>query len=99
MQPQTRMDSPALLVPGAYKALSALAAAAKQAGPPEEIIHMVHLRVSQINGCSFCVDMHSVEMKRGGADDRKIYGVGAWRESPHFSDAERAALELAEALT
>jgi AhpD family alkylhydroperoxidase len=59
----------------------------------------MHLRASQINGCGFCVDMHAREMKKSGASDDRIFGVAAWRESPYFSDRERAALDLCEAVT
>ena len=60
---------------------------------------MVHLRASQINGCSLCVAMHSRELKKAGESDDRIYAVAAWREAPWFTDAERAALALTEATT
>jgi AhpD family alkylhydroperoxidase len=60
---------------------------------------LVHLRASQINGCSVCVDMHSRELKAKGESDERIWAVGAWRETPFFTEAERAALELTEAVT
>jgi AhpD family alkylhydroperoxidase len=59
----------------------------------------VHLRVSQINGCSVCVEMHSHELRAAGEPDERIWGVAAWREAPYFSESERAALALAEAVT
>jgi AhpD family alkylhydroperoxidase len=59
----------------------------------------VHLRASQINGCSVCVDMHSRELKKAGETDDRIFTVAAWREAPYFTDAERAALALTEAVT
>ena len=59
----------------------------------------MHLRASQINGCSYCVEMHARELKEAGASDERIWGVAAWRETPDFDDAERAALALTEALT
>lgn len=94
-----RMQNPAVVVPGAMQALFALGTAAKKAGVPMKTLYMVYLRASQINGCGFCVDMHSREMKRAGEPDERIFGVAAWRESPYFTDEERAALALAEAVT
>ena len=60
---------------------------------------LVRIRASQINGCAFCVDMHSVDAQRAGEDDRRIFALAAWRESPFFDARERAALELTEAMT
>ncbi len=60
---------------------------------------MVHLRASQINGCSVCVDMHARELKQAGESDDRIFAVAAWRDTPYFTDAERAALALTEAVT
>jgi AhpD family alkylhydroperoxidase len=81
------------------KALLALSKAAQSGAVPETTHTLIHLRVSQINGCSLCVDMHARELKDAGEKDERIWGVGAWRESPYFSDAERAALALAECVT
>jgi len=66
---------------------------------PETTAMLVVLRASQINGCSVCVDMHSRELKAAGEPDERIFTVAAWREAPYFTDAERAALALAEAAT
>lgn len=63
------------------------------------LLHLVDLRVSQINGCAFCVDMHSKEAKIDGERELRLYHLAVWRESPLFSDRERAALEWAEAVT
>ena len=60
---------------------------------------MVHLRASQINGCSFCAEMHSRELQDAGEPEQRIWTVAAWREAPYFTEAERAALALTEALT
>ncbi len=81
------------------KALHELSKAAQAGTVAPTTHHLIHLRVSQINGCSVCVDMHAREMKDAGESDEKIWAVGAWRESPHFDDAERAALALAESVT
>src|SRR5579871_1237295 len=96
---QPRIDNPALTLPGAMKALQGLAKAAKAAGVPETTHYLVQLRASQINGCSVCVDMHSREMRAAGEPDQRIFMVSAWREAPYFTDAERAALALTEAVT
>jgi len=93
------MQNPAVVVPDAMQALFALGTAAKKAGVPLRTLNLVYLRASQINGCGFCVDMHSREMKRAGETDERIFGVAAWRESRYFTDEERAALELTEAVT
>jgi AhpD family alkylhydroperoxidase len=96
---QARMTQPVMVLPEAMKALHALSKAAQSGTVPETTHQLVHLRVSQINGCSVCVDMHARELKEAGEKDERIWGVGAWRESPYFGDAERAALALAECLT
>ena len=96
---QARMTHPVTVLPDAMKALLALNKAAQAGTVPHTTHALVHLRVSQINGCSVCVDMHARELKDAGEKDERIWGVGAWRESPYFSDAERAALALAECVT
>ena len=96
---QARIDSPALTVPGALEALQGLANAVKHSGIPETTLYLVELRASQINGCSICVDIHSRQLKLAGESDARIFSVAAWRESPYYSDEERAALALTEAAT
>ena len=63
------------------------------------LLHLVKFRVSQINGCAYCLDMHSKDLRAEGEDEQRLYLLSAWRESPFYSDRERAALEWAEALT
>ena len=96
---QPRMRNVAALVPDAMHALHSLSKAAKRGGLPPTTSFLVHLRASQINGCSFCAEMHSRELKEAGEADERIWTVAAWREAPYFTDAERAALALTEALT
>ena len=96
---QPRMKHPALILPEAMQALLALSKAAETDGLPLVTRKLVELRASQINGCGFCVDMHARELKKAGEADKRIYAVAAWRESPYFTDAERAALALTEAAT
>ena len=96
---QPRIENPAITVPGALPAFQKLAAAVRRTGVPATTLHLVEVRASQINGCSVCLDMHSREMKASGEPYERIFMVGAWREAPYFSDAERAALALTEATT
>ena len=96
---QARMNHPVYVLPDAMKALHALSKSAESGTIPPALHQLMHLRVSQINGCSVCVDMHARELKNLGESDERIWAAGAWRESPHFSDAERAALDLAEHVT
>jgi AhpD family alkylhydroperoxidase len=93
------MNNPAVVIPGALEALQKLGTTVLSAGLPETTLFLVEARASQINGCSVCLDMHSRELKAAGEPDERIFMVGAWRESPYFSDAERAALALTEAAT
>jgi AhpD family alkylhydroperoxidase len=96
---QARMTHPVMVLPDAMKALLALSNAAQSATVAPTTHQLIHLRVSQINGCSVCVDMHARELKNLNEKDERIWGVGAWRESPMFTSAERAALDLAEHVT
>jgi len=96
---QARMTNPIMVLPDALKALLALDKATANDDVSYVTRKLVHLRASQINGCSVCVDMHSHELKKAGESDKRIFAVGAWREAPYFTDAERAALALAEATT
>ena len=96
---QSRIENPAVIVPGALAALQKLGASARSAGVPDTTLALVEVRASQINGCSVCLDMHSRELRAAGEPDERIFMVGAWREAPYFSDAERAALALTEATT
>ena len=96
---QARIKNPALSVPGALEALQQLGTSAKTAGIPETTLYLAHLRASQINGCSVCVDIHSRELEHVGESSERIHTLAAWRETPYFSDAERAALALTEAAT
>jgi AhpD family alkylhydroperoxidase len=93
------MNNPAMVVPDAMQALYALGAAAEKGGVPSATTGLVHLRASQINGCSVCVDMHPRLMKKAGETDERLFAVAAWRDAPYFTDAERAALALTEAVT
>jgi AhpD family alkylhydroperoxidase len=93
-----RMTNPAFAVDGAMDALNAVAKTISRARVPLSR-ELVHLRASQINGCSVCVDMHAKAARRSGESEERVFAVAAWRETPYFTDAERAALALTEALT
>ncbi|MBB4651603.1 AhpD family alkylhydroperoxidase [Aminobacter niigataensis] len=93
------MNNPALVLPEALKALQALNKATEIDSLPEVTRMLIHLRASQINGCSVCVHMHSLELRKAGQKDERIFAVAAWRDTPWFSEAERAALALTEAVT
>jgi AhpD family alkylhydroperoxidase len=84
----------------AFQALGQVALdAANSAGVPRSTIELIGLRASQINGCAVCLDMHSRGAKKNGETDERLFTLAAWRETPYFSDAERAALALTEAGT
>lgn len=95
---QARMNNPALVLPDAMQALQALDKSTEDR-LPYTTRKFIHLRASQINGCSACVDMHSRELKKAGEKDQRIFAVAAWRETPFYTDAERAALALTESVT
>jgi AhpD family alkylhydroperoxidase len=95
---QARMTNPIMLVPDAMQAAMALANAVKKGDVPARTLDLVHLRTSQINGCSLCVDMHAHTRQHDETDER-LFAVAAWRDAPYFTDAERAALALTEAAT
>jgi AhpD family alkylhydroperoxidase len=95
----SRIANPAMIIPDAMEPIQQLYAAAMKGGVPRATLDLVHLRASQINGCSFCVDSGSKQAKKAGESDERLFAVAAWRDTPYFTDAERAALELAEAVT
>jgi AhpD family alkylhydroperoxidase len=96
---QTRMKNPVFVIPEALKALRALDKSTAIESLPDVTRKLVHLRASQINGCSVCVDMHARELRDAGEDDSRIFAVAAWRETPFYGEPERAALALTEAVT
>lgn len=96
---EKRMNNPAMVVPEAMQLLQALNAAGQKSGVPATTLGLVHLRASQINGCSACVDGGARYAKQSGETDERLFAVAAWRDAPYFTDAERAALALAEAVT
>src|SRR5262245_1054867 len=96
---QARMSNPAMVLPEAMQPIQGLGAAVQQGGVPAKTLSLVHLRASQINGCSACVEGGSHNAKKAGETDERLFSVAAWRDAPYFTDAERAALALTEAVT
>jgi AhpD family alkylhydroperoxidase len=96
---EPRMKNPAAVLPGGWQAVAALAEITKTGGLPAATLGLVHLRASQINGCSACVDGGVKSATKAGETAERLATVAAWREAPYFSDAERAALDLTEAAT
>ncbi|MFI6498124.1 carboxymuconolactone decarboxylase family protein [Nonomuraea typhae] len=96
---QSRMKNPAFVLPGAMQPIQDIFQAVHAGGVDGQTLELVHLRVSQINGCSACVDAGAKTARKAGVSDERLATVAAWRETPYFSDEERAALALAEAAT
>jgi AhpD family alkylhydroperoxidase len=96
---EARMQNPAFVLPDVMGAIQQLNKAIFAAGVPRETLELVHLRASQINGCSTCVYGGAHAAKHAGMSDERLWSVATWRDAPWFSDAERVALALAEAAT
>lgn len=96
---QPRMQNPAMLVPGAMDAVIALTRSVRTGVVPDSTLELVHLRASQVNGCSSCVDAGSRTAKQAGETDERLWAVAAWRDATCYTPAERAALALTEAVT
>jgi AhpD family alkylhydroperoxidase len=94
-----RMTNPVMVVPDVLPALLEVSKIVKKVGLPQETLDLVHLRTSQINGCAGCIHLHVGDLGKSEHTDRRLLMVAAWREAPYFTDAERAALGLAEAVT
>ena len=96
---ESRIANPAFVVPGAMDALAAMHKAITRVGIPERMLELMHLRASQINGCGVCAVQHPKIARRLGETDDRIFAVAAWRDAPFFTEPERAALALTEAVT
>ena len=93
-----RLDYTTIAAAG-MKALGSVYGYVSRSGLPASLIDLVYLRVSQINGCAYCIDMHWKDARAVGESEQRLYGLGAWREASYYTDRERAALEWTEALT
>jgi AhpD family alkylhydroperoxidase len=98
MSHEPRLNYPKA-APDIFRAMSAVEAAIRASGLDPALLHLIKLRASQINGCAYCIDMHWKDARAAGESDQRLYGLDAWRESPYYTDRERAALEWTEALT
>jgi AhpD family alkylhydroperoxidase len=96
---QARIKQPALVIPEAMTAMRAFAKAAENHGVPAKTLALVHMRISQINGCAVCLDLHTRPEFFEKDSEARLLTVAAWRDAPFFTDPERAALALAEAVT
>jgi AhpD family alkylhydroperoxidase len=96
---QERMKNPSMMIPGAMQAIQALSEATQKGGVSPLTLGLVHLRASQINGCSSCVQSGAAHARKAGESEDRLATVAAWRDAPYFTDAERAALALTEAVT
>jgi AhpD family alkylhydroperoxidase len=96
---QPRLKSPGAILPDVVPGIQTIIGAVYRSGLPRSTIELTHLRVSQINGCAACIDSGWRTAKKAGESDERLFNVAAWRHAPYFSDAERAALALAEAAT
>src|SRR5512146_2225875 len=95
---QTRLNF-SQVAPGALQAMLALQKYVTASGLEPLLMELVKVRASQINGCAYCLDMHTKDARAMGETEQRLYGVAAWREAPFYNDRERAALEWTEALT
>ncbi|MCG5214682.1 carboxymuconolactone decarboxylase family protein, partial [Streptosporangium sp. KLBMP 9127] len=96
---QSRMQNPAVILPNAMQPIQELFKAVHAGGVDGQTLELVHLRVSQINGCSACIDAGAKTARKAGVSEERLATVVAWRETPYFTEEERAALALAEAAT
>jgi AhpD family alkylhydroperoxidase len=96
---EARMKNPAFVLPDITKGIKTIYQGIYQGGVPHELLEIIALRVSQLNGCSACVHAHVHNLKKSGESDERVGNVAAWREAPFYSDVERAALQLAETVT
>ena len=87
------------LAPEGSRALMSLGRYIRESGLEPKLVDLLYLRISQINGCAYCVDLHGTDLRKQGESDRRITGTAAWREMPFYSERERAALDWTEALT
>lgn len=85
--------------PAAYRAMAGLETYIHSSSLDAPLIHLLKMRASQINGCAYCLDMHSKDARALGETEQRLYGLNAWREAPYYSDRERAALAWVESLT
>lgn len=86
-------------LPGGYEAMSGMENFVRSSSLEHSLIELIKIRASQINGCAFCINMHTADARKAGETEQRIYALSAWRETPYFTARERAALALTEAVT
>ena len=87
------------VAPQAYRTMASLETYVRNSGLEESLLLLMKLRASQMNGCSYCIDMHTKDARANGESEQRLYALTAWRETPFFTNRERAALDWTEALT
>lgn len=97
MEPRIDLYAPAHA--GAVKAMLGLESYVRRSGLEASLLHLIQTRASQINGCAYCIDMHTKDARADGETEQRLYALNAWRETPFFSARERAALEWTESVT
>src|SRR3982751_3777171 len=95
---ETRLDY-GKAAPGSVQAMYKLEKYVEESGLEQQLLELVKTRVSQINGCAFCIDMHTKDARAAGESEQRLYALSAWRETPFFTERERAALAWTEAVT
>jgi AhpD family alkylhydroperoxidase len=96
---EPRIDYLKVVPKEAAQALYGLERAVRNSGLETKLLELIRMRASQINGCAYCIDMHSKDARADGETEQRLYGLNAWRETPYYTDRERAALEWTEAVT
>ena len=97
MKPRIDLTTP--VAAGALQVMFGLERHVRQAGFEKGLLDLIRMRASQINGCAYCLDMHSKDARAHGETEQRLYGLSAWRDTPYYSERERAALEWTESLT
>lgn len=87
------------IAPHAFRALGGLESYVRNSGLEPTLLELIKVRASQINGCAYCIDMHTKDARANGESEQRLYALDAWRETPFFTDRERAALKWTEAVT
>src|SRR5579863_4757717 len=99
MEPRVNVKKLAANARKVYEAMLGVEGALRASGLEPSLLDLVRMRASQINGCAYCLDMHSKDLRAGGESEQRIYCLDAWRETPFYSERERAALDWTEAVT
>jgi len=96
---KARIENYPRLAPAQSRALYQLSEEVRKSGIDEKLLSLIEIRASQINGCAFCIDMHTIDARAHGETEQRIYALNAWREGPFFDDRERAVLDFTESAT